>query len=174
MSRDSQRSALYAWEHRVFQAFPALNRRLSLAECRDYLGRVWHDYRPGTEPPTLTDGRGRRSACGSRWRIALPVWARKPGVLLHETAHALLDGHPEPHGPEFARLFLEMMVHYEGAAAAEIRTLAVHQRPRRVRFAVAADCPKRVRVSPERRRWEARLVELKEALAAHRRAEPPK
>lgn len=88
--------------------------------------------------------------------------------------HALLDGcSPEPwHGPTFARLFFEMIVHYERVPAAEIRRLAVHQKPRRVWFAEAADCPKRVRISAERRRWEERLRELQEAVAAHKRAEP--
>lgn len=174
MNRDSQRSALYAWEHQILVAFPALSRKLTLDECRAYLLQVWQDYRPDTLPPEITDGRGRRNACGSRRRIALPVWARKPGVLLHETAHALLDGcSPEPwHGPTFARLFFEMIVHYERVPAAEIRRLAVHQKPRRVWFAEAADCPKRVRISAERRRWEERLRELQEAVAAHKRAEP--
>jgi hypothetical protein len=169
--RDTQRQAVYSWEHEAERAHPPLARRLTFEECRAYIARVWNDYRPGTEPPKLGDGRGRSNACGSRWSIKLPAWARKPSTLLHEVAHALTGLHSEAaHGSIFARLTLELFVHYEGAPAAKLRALAIHQKPRRVRFAAVALCPKRRPVAWQR--WHKRLDELLAEIHAHRSREP--
>ena len=168
MTRDQQRSAVYAWERAIEAAFPDVSRKLPLSECGDYIARVWNDYRPGTNPPELGDGRGRSHACGSRWSIKLPVWARKPIVVLHEVAHALTPA--DRHGPLFARLFFELLTHYEKVPAAKIRSLAVHQKPRRVRFAEAGSAPKPV--SAEWVRWNTRRKELDAALREHSAREP--
>lgn len=167
-SRDQQRSAVYAWERSIEAAHPHLSRKLLLSECGDYIAKVWADYRPGQKPPELGDGRGRSRACGSRWSIKLPTWARKPVVVLHEIAHSLVPA--DQHGPLFARLFFELLTHYEKVPASEIRWIAVHQKPRRVRFAEAASSPKPV--TAKWKRWKARRIELEAELRAHIALEP--
>ncbi len=171
MARDSQRQAVYNWEQGLRVAFPSPE--LTLAECAELVGRVWRDYRPDSEPPKVLDGRGRRNACGSRWEIRLPRWARVPLVVLHETAHALLDGKGfVSHGREFATLALELWNRYAGIPRAVARAAAIRQKPRRVRFAAAAAVPKR----PCRAwvAWRQELTRLRDALREHERKQPPK
>lgn len=170
IGRDTQRSAVYAWEKNVQSLNPQLTRKLTLAECRAYIVRVWNDYRPGTEPPRLSDGRGRRRACASRWEIKIPVWARQPFTVLHEVAHSLTP--VEGHGPVFARLYFELLVHYEGVGAKEARAMAVHLKPRRVRFAESNAAPKRVTV--EWQRWNERRRVIQAALREHIATQPSK
>jgi len=137
-TRDSQRLAVYHWEDEIRKRWRLNDCGITLEECDRLIRKVWSDYRPGQEPPKLVDGRGRRRACGSRWEIKLPRWARCRIVVLHEIAHSLQQQQPW-HGPEFARLFLEMIVQYAGIPAREAKSIAVHQKPRRVWFAQAAD-----------------------------------
>lgn len=168
-ARDSQRSAVYAWERQVARKYPALKRELTLEQCREMVHRVWEDYfGSASKPPEILDGRGRRRACGGRWSISLPRWSRSPYVVLHETAHAF--GAHHQHGPNFARLYLELMNRYEGIPLGETRTLGVHQKPRRVRFAQAAACPKPR--SAAWRRWRREVTDLEARLKALRGEEP--
>ena len=145
--RDSQRGAVYKWGDTLLGKFPHLGRELTLAECVDYVYRVWYDYHPYSGVPRVSDGRGRRSACGNRRYISLPRWARDPGTVLHEIAHSLQTEMPW-HGPQFARLFLELLAHYEGVPKSAAKSLGVHQRPRRVRFASPTRCPRRIKLRP--------------------------
>jgi len=85
---------------------------LPLAACALLVGRVWGDYRPGRTPPRVTPGDLARSATGSRHRINLPRWSRQPPVVLHELTHSLLPNDVASHGPEFVRLFVELLVRY--------------------------------------------------------------
>ena len=143
--RDQQRSAVYTWEQGLASRMPRLRRRLSLAQCEAYVARVWHDLRPGVAPPAVKDGRGRRSGLGTPTEIKLPKFARRPYYVLHEVAHAVNPG-GEGHGPAFARVLLDLLVRYEGVERLPAMLAAVHQRPRRVRFA-AVD-PLRVLARP--------------------------
>lgn len=168
--RDSQRSALYRWEDRVARELsPALNRKLTLEECEELIARVWDDYRTGTGPPRVKDGRGTTAARGSRWTINLPRWARTPRVVLHEVAHAL---GPEgaAHGPEFARLHLELLNRYEDVPVGPAKRIGVHQKPRRVRFARAAACPKPKSLAW--RNWRREVSALERELKELRSQEP--
>lgn len=136
--RDSQRKAVYAWEDAVKKAYPGAAKEISLDECKALVAEVWTDYRPGERPPEVSDGRGTRLAKGGRWRINLPRWARSKIVVLHETAHSLRRNLDEPwHGREFATLLLDLWEHYAGIPVGPVKSLGVHQRPRRVRFAAA-------------------------------------
>jgi len=139
--RDNQRSAVYKWE-RSLDAWPG--EHLSLHECRWWVHRVWLDYIPGDPPPKIKDGRGRRSGYGNRYVIKLPREARYELYVLHEVAHAIVHYRDRlrrtcaGHGPEYARLVLDLYSRYKGVSLSEGRRLGVHQRPRRVRFATRA------------------------------------
>lgn len=141
--RDTQRQAVYNWEITVREKWADRNPLLSLDECQALVNKIWHDYWPNSTPPDVLDGRGRRRGYGSRWEIKLPRFARHTIYVLHETAHALLWDIRPWHGKEFARLFLELIGHYTTIPVGEAKTIAIHQRPRRVRFAQAAGVPKR-------------------------------
>jgi hypothetical protein len=140
--RDNQRSACYNWE-RSLPEWPG-EPIYDLQQARWWVHKVWLDYIGHDTPPEVRDGRGRRTACGSRWAIKLPRFARHEMYVLHEVAHSVIryrDPHKEhcaPHGPEFARLVLDLYHHYKGVSLSEGRRLGVHQRPRRVRFATRA------------------------------------
>lgn len=86
--------------------------------------------RRGWQPPEVSDGRGRRHACGSREVIKLPRWARTAPVVLHECAHGLAD---DMHGPNFLRAYLELIEHFLGADRLTLLTSA-----RAARLVVAA------------------------------------
>jgi hypothetical protein len=91
---------------------------------------------PGTAPPAVRDGRGRRRGYGSRRVVKLPRPCRSPGFVLHEVAHAAAPR--AGHGPDFARVLLDLLVRHEGVDRFEASLLAAVQRPRRVRLAVVA------------------------------------
>ncbi len=90
--------------------FPLATDRLNLEQCRALVERA-HRWReaPGSRydwvPPAVTEGRGRRHACGSRTAIKLPRWARTRAVVLHECAHGMAN---DQHGAlivaEYVRL----------------------------------------------------------------------
>lgn len=183
--RDSQRSAVYAWERAVCRDFgeglaaagdggvPRLDPReeLSLPECQKLVDLVWREYRPlsVTRPPAVRDGRGRRRGWSGWGRIELPRFARRRYYVLHEVAHAL-GPVGAPHGPHFARLLLELLVRYAGVDRSRARRLGVHQKPRRVRFAPPGEVPQRqsrkvVRLAD---RVRALRRELRVAEAAYR------
>lgn len=159
---DTQRSAVYAWDSALEARWPeSLGTTLSLAECRALVERVWRDYHGTISPPEVTDGRMRRSAAGSHYRIALPRSGRSVETVLHELAHAILDETSvtnDKHGPRFATLSLELFARYGGVDKAVARKMAIEQRPRRVHFAKIADVPKPL--SREYRVWMKRLDEL--------------
>ena len=137
-ARDTQRSAVYAWE-RALPEWPG--EELTLAGCQELVRRVWGAHLR-SDAPLVTDGRARRRACYAphNHQIRLPRWSRTSLVVLHETAHAILyaseaaNAHAH-HGPEFARLYLNLLYHYGGVDLSRARSAAVHLRPRRVYFA---------------------------------------
>lgn len=87
-------------------------------------------------PPKVTDGRGRRHACGSRQVIKLPRWSRTTAVVLHECAHGLAA---DMHGPVFAAVYVELLARFAGLDADRLRRTAaaacveVGRPPRRLR-----------------------------------------
>lgn len=112
---DRQRSRVYTWERLwILPHDPAL---LSLDECRSLIDRAYRwaegprSLQPGWAPPALTDGRGRRHACGSRTCIKLPRWARSRPIVLHECAHGLA---PDKHGPLFVRCYVGLLERFAG------------------------------------------------------------
>jgi hypothetical protein len=112
--RDFQRTRVYRWE--AAHVLPHAAQPLSLGACRTLVGTVfrWAD-RPA---PIVTDGRGRRHACGSPEAIKLPRWARTPAIVLHECAHGLAR---DMHGPEFVATYVELLARFAGFNADELR-----------------------------------------------------
>lgn len=112
--RDFQRSRVYRWEAR--HVFPHAGEPLDLAACAALVERAyrWHEAPDGTmrwAPPRVTDGRGRRHACGSREVIKLPRWARTRAVVLHECAHGMAD---DQHGPRFVAIYAALLERFMG------------------------------------------------------------
>lgn len=158
-ARDSQRSAIYAWERRL-PGWPGGS--LSLGECQALVCQVWGDHL-STDAPLVMDGRGRRRACfvPELHQIRLPRSARTVMIVLHETAHGMLWAHDPGlahHGPEFARLYLTLLYRYAGVQLSRARSLAVHLRPRRVHFAGLDTVPTRL---PREQRGPARVYSPK-------------
>lgn len=112
--RDFQRARVYRWERVCVHSDTAP--AMSLDECRALVEQVYVDReRPGRRrswsPPTVTDGRGRRHAGGSREVIKLPRWSRRRTIVLHECAHGLSD---DGHGPEFMRVYIDLLADFAG------------------------------------------------------------
>jgi len=161
-ARDSQRSALYAWERRL-PGWPG--EVLPLGACQETIRAVWGDYLR-TAAPLVTDGRGRRSACyvPESHQIRLPRAARAVFVVLHETAHGIVRQTiptAAHHGPQFARLYLNLLHRYAGVGLSRARALATHQQPRQVHFAPLAAVPA---LLPTNRRRPAGVVARRDAL----------
>ncbi len=131
--RDSQRSALYAWERRLF----VHGEKMTLDECKALVRRVWEAYVNPTcsKPvPNVRAGADRHSA--HAWgcvEIKLPKWARNPQVVLHEVAHAAINAFDatqtapkekrwrvQSHGPEFVLVFVELLVAFAGEDRARL------------------------------------------------------
>jgi hypothetical protein len=112
--RDFQRSRVYRWE--ALHVFPHAGERLPLAQCRVLVEQAYRWFEapgpdPAWTPPLVTDGRGRRHACGSRAAIKLPLWARTRAVVLHECAHGMAE---DQHGPGFVAVYVLLLQRFAG------------------------------------------------------------
>lgn len=165
--RDTQRSAVYAWEQRLCGPFVAT---MSLDACRLLMLRAWRDSVPrGTRPPQIAYSPRLVYAYGGRDQIDLPRWAHNTPVVLHETAHAVVTYYSEAggyelagHGPEFVRVYADFLVRYAGVDAARLHRELVSV-PRRVRIAGAEELPWRGAAAvPGRRGIERRAAATRE------------
>jgi len=128
--RDKQRKRVYDWERAAvwgawWQPPTAQQDGLPLAICARLVRRVFKDH--GFPPPAVKDGRGRRSACGSRYLIRLPRWARQVEVVLHEVAHGLTDHYaPEEagHGRTFVGIYIYLLDRYAKRNATQLLSTA--------------------------------------------------
>lgn len=175
--RDSQRSALYAWERRLF----AHGETMTLDECQALVERVWLEHVTPAYPkiarPRVRSGPNHHSAqAWSHFEIKLPKWARNPQVVLHEVAHSVVNAFQssqtvdfkkrwrvQSHGPEFVLVFVELLVAFAGEKLE--RLLAeLTKGKRQVRIARALPwrkalvkapvTPKRPKLSDEKRESE--------------------
>jgi hypothetical protein len=122
---DFQRARVYRWEQA--HVLPLAPSQLELAACRALVLEAYrwaeagHAGQAGWKPPEVTDGRGRRHACGSREVIKLPRWARTRPIVLHECAHGLA---PDKHGPRFVAVYVDLLERFMGLDKEELlRTL---------------------------------------------------
>jgi hypothetical protein len=142
-------------------------------DCKALVEKVWEDYRPGEEPPkVIFSSRKYGNATGGRFEITLPKWARFPIIVLHEIGHSLQSPHEAWHGPEFASLVLVLWEHYAKIPADEAKSMGTRQKPRRVRFAMAAG--RHQQPTEEWKRWNRLKVELRMMLRECCENEPEK
>ncbi len=140
--RDSQRSRLYDAE----RALRGGRRFVTVEECQAYVDGVlasewWRSRFPRVRAIRVTDGRGRRHAGAfvESARIALPKWARTERVLLHEIAHHAAPRAAAAHGPEFARIYVELVREFRGEKPARRLLAALHAHRVRVEPAHPAE-----------------------------------
>lgn len=116
--RDTQRKRVYDWE-RVFIHPHCKGEQLTLPEIRALCDEIGEWL--GCPRITVKDGRGRRSACGGGWMISMPRWSRNRSIVLHEIVHCLVPYGYAWHGPEFVRVFIELLHRYLKIPKAELR-----------------------------------------------------
>lgn len=144
--RDSQRARVYAWERAqpwwqvarrgsgYTEVASSVVRPLTLAECEKYLSKVLR--KAGALPVRVRDGRGSPNAKGWTTGVQLPVFARSRPVILHEAAHVIASqrGLFVKHGPEFVRIYLDLVSRHlhvnPGALLASARGARVKVAPR--------------------------------------------
>lgn len=149
-SRDNQRKRIYDSEHEAFEKGRFKTdelKDLSVAECQAYVDKVceskWFIRRYGRPLQIeVRPGKGHRSATADpdRMVMQLPLWSRKPSVMLHELAHFVIDemyyvrdlgfgAMPAWHGPEFAKEFLALVQRFMGKEEADaLRTAYKNKR----------------------------------------------
>ena len=134
---------------------------MSLDECVVLITKVWKAYHPAAcYVPKVTPGHLARRAMGSRERINLPRWSRQSTIVLHETAHSLqlptqwVEGAPDEHlvavawhGPEFMRLFIELLVRYHAPVRGMRGELLRSAREAKIKVGSLQDCLKPARRS---------------------------
>lgn len=129
-ARDQQRSRVYDFDNALDKGQP----RIELDDARKLVAKVAKHY--GLRAPLITDGRGRRRACGSAHVIKLPRWSRSTVIVLHEAAHfvhAWRRGSSAEawHGPEFVAIYAALLIRF---AACTPATLATTLNNRGIRF----------------------------------------
>lgn len=128
--RDNQKSKVYKWEHTF-----GLDTTIELSQAERFIKEACTDY-ACWRTPKVVDGRGTRVARGSAARISLPRWARTPVVVIHELSHAFQPTTTAHHGPEFMRIFIELLARYTPRSKTELLKSA---RAAKIKVAPAAN-----------------------------------
>ena len=118
--RDTQRQKVYRAEREALWGTRTSFK--DLKEVNAYICHVINSHywkkRQGSPYIDVRDGRGRSSACAfDKQTIALPKWARKDVIILHELAHTLVNfsyHRVAPHGREFAKEYLGLIKRFIG------------------------------------------------------------
>jgi hypothetical protein len=142
-TRDSQRSAVYAWERVAVEGFRSDEAR-SVEAVAEFVKPIWRAERgryglAKYPPPVIRGGRG---AWGQTDTLMLAPWARASlPVVLHEVAHALDGskgygrGRSGAHGPRFVGIYIGLLARHLGLDA---DALMAHADERGVRYDVRA------------------------------------
>ncbi len=114
--RDSQRQKVYTWEDR--ELIQLHSPRLDLGEVASLVEECLHLFAEYHQP-RIQDGRGTRRPFAGAWRMNFPMHARTPVIVCHEAAHTYQfrlfgSSRVEVHGPEFMRIYLEMLAAVDG------------------------------------------------------------
>ncbi|MCY4618253.1 MAG: hypothetical protein OXD50_06835 [Chloroflexi bacterium] len=114
---DRQRNQAYGWEDERLRLDGADAIRLDLAEAQDVVDAIYRDYFPnGSRSPGVFRSHDEGTHYdGARHRIYLADWAMTLGVVLHETAHALIASasvNDPGHGGSYLALLLELWQRY--------------------------------------------------------------
>ena len=160
--RDNQRQKVYNWEHANIPGWPASASSppvLSLEECEALIKRICADYRASV--PVIKDGRRNRNASAGAYIIKLPRWSRFGPVVLHEMAHVILNQKAPSvagHGPEFMRLYLDLLAKYAKLPLRELRSSAAKAG---LQVATSCKCPQPQ--TPEEKRLRAVVNEARKS-----------
>lgn len=120
--RDSQRSKVYKAEEVLKEGDVRLD---TVPEIQSYVDRLiksaWFRRRwPSVKSVIVKDGRGRiRAGASDDGSILMPFWCRYRYIVLHEISHLLPDWNVADHGPEFCKVYLELVKHCMGRDAWE-------------------------------------------------------
>jgi len=122
MSRDYQRSRIYAWEDRCIHSRDYSV--IPFEQAQSIVDYVWAEARR-THPPKvvmISQAARRTVANANRLRITIPRHGIKTTILLHEIAHSMTGSIDEPgdHGPAFVGTFMCLVCHH-------IRTFSLPQ-----------------------------------------------
>ena len=108
MSRDSQKSKVYAWENSLNQGV-----HLPFGAITPYVARVWAgeqlQWPPLVEKLHKNNG---HAGLGGRHRVSFPVSGASELTILHEVAHAMcatINGHSDAHGPTFVGVYIKLL-----------------------------------------------------------------
>ncbi len=119
-NRDTQRKRVYTAEREAFKNHE--NAQFTFDETKAYVKKVmlsdYYQESKGFKRIKVKDGRGCRNAYyfPSERAVALPKWARKPWVIIHELSHVLAHrtvddsvGHHASFCTHYANLIAEMV-----------------------------------------------------------------
>jgi hypothetical protein len=120
---DPQKEALYSWQSRflteVADEYPHLDILVPFDRAKALIFKIADAY--GVARPEVKHHRNKDGQQAYYWsdkyRIVLPAnWAVVGWVLVHETAHMLVDmlygWSKESHGAEFCRLYANLLAQY--------------------------------------------------------------
>lgn len=131
--RDSQRSAVYAWERAAVDHFASTLRRvISEADAQALIARIWKEQatrfgKSVRQAPTLAyrTGGGNSFYSPTKHAIRLLPEHRNIWIALHECAHALdWSRGCEWHGPRFVAVYMYLLTVYGGASNEQLRDSA--------------------------------------------------
>jgi hypothetical protein len=111
MSRDYQRSRIYAWEDRHIHSRD--RSVISFEQAQSIVDYVWAEA-GRTHPPkvvAISKTASSSVATANRLRIRIPWHGIKTTVLLHEIAHSITADIDKPgdHGASFAGTFMQLV-----------------------------------------------------------------
>lgn len=130
--RDNQRQKLYnaekeafGYQHPPLDPLPPFCELLGsgdLPTCQAWVDSLcrerWFQSRWGRVQITVHPKQSGRPSARYGGGVFLPKWSRMPWLILHEVAHVLCHSRYAGHGPEYAAIYLTLVEHHLGTAAA--------------------------------------------------------
>lgn len=130
--RDSQRSAVYAWEREaIAHHAPNLKATSAQPDALALIDKIWREQatrfgKSTRKPPAVRFRSGGRKSfySSSDHLIALHPRDVNPWICIHEIAHALDDDSNAGHGPRFVAIYMYLLTVYGGASNEQLRDSA--------------------------------------------------
>ncbi len=132
-SRDKQSQKLYSVERAITEAYGYYEKKWKLSYCVQYLDRIINDSWFQKKYPHIEyidvgwdqtskvawSNYDLDNKTSSKYgHVSLPIWGRNELVILHELAHICNKPRGSPHGPGFARIYLDLLKYYVGEEVA--------------------------------------------------------
>jgi putative metallohydrolase (TIGR04338 family) len=131
--RDKACKGVYAAEDALQEAGPRFKR---LKDVQSYVDGVcasqWWQQRFELRSVEVRGSPQKGVAYADKKRIHLPYWGRKPIVVLHELAHLVQPEETKAHGPEYVRLYCDLVREFMGQEV--FSSLLAGLRSRKVRI----------------------------------------